>query len=170
MDTAANYGHLRGRHGPALAAARRKMPARHDAINRWGGVTHWSRYLARLRAKRALCGTKRWMLRALCVNKPEGVIFWSMTRRPCGSAAQVLKNSSRPFCFRSLSKVSLEARFLRRFRPAFFGPFRGLPPQPAALHAPWPGDLAARLSEGSESTFRCPRPDIGGLAPRQKPA
>ena len=72
-------------------------------------------------------------------------------------------------CPRNLALLP-EARFLRRLRPALFGPFRDLSPQPAAPHAPWPGDLDGRLSEGSESTFRCPRPDIDGLAPRQKPA
>ena len=63
-----------------------------------------------------------------------------------------------------------EPPFLRPLGPAFFGPFRDLPPQPAAPQAPWPGDLDARPPEGSEFTFRCPRPDIGCLAPRQKPA
>ena len=57
---------------------------------------------------------------------------------------------------------------MRRFGPAFFGPFRDLPPQPAAPQAPWPGDLDSRPSEGGESTFRCPRPDIDGLAAPSK--
>ena len=62
---------------------------------------------------------------------------------------------------------------MRASTGAISSPFsapRDLPPQPAAPQAPKPGDLDARLSEGSEYTFRCPRPDIDGLAPRQKPA
>jgi len=108
-----------------------------------------------------------WLLRKIIFGHESGIPQVNPAEPPRPPFTSPLPSFSdlRPSPAHVPSK-SLFKRFLRVLGPAFFGPFRDLPPQPAAPQAPWPGDLDARPSEGSESTFRCPRPDIDGLAPR----